>query len=123
MIPIDCSSIVFILARYRFLIKGIYMDVAQAFAKAFAKALRQARRTQGLTQEDFSEVSSRTYVSTLERGKKSPTIEKIDALASAMKIHPLTLMMLTYLIKSNQSEQSAIIQQVSLELNRLLMSK
>lgn len=119
MIPIDCSSIVFILARYRFLDKEIYMDVAQAFAKA----LRQARRAQGLTQEDFSEVSSRTYVSTLERGKKSPTIEKIDALASAMEIHPLTLMTLTYLIKSNQVEQSAIIQQVNLELTRLLMSK
>lgn len=119
MIPIDCSSIVFILARCRFLDKEIYMDVAQAFAKA----LRQARRAQGLTQEDFSEVSSRTYVSSLERGKKSPTIEKIDALASVMGIHPLTLMSLTYLIKSNQSEQSAIIQQVNLELNRLLKPK
>ena len=95
------------------------MNVTQAFAKA----LRQARRAHGLTQEHFSEVSSRTYVSSLERGKKSPTIEKIDVLASAMEIHPLTLMLLTYLIKSNQSEQSAIVQQVSLELNRLLKSK
>jgi len=94
------------------------MDVAQAFAKA----LKQARRAQGLTQEDFSEVSSRTYVSSLERGKKSLTIEKIDALASAMEIHPLTLMLLTYLIKSNQAEQSAIVQQVTLELNRILFA-
>ena len=90
---------------------------------AFAKALKQARRAQGLTQEDFSEVSSRTYVSTLERGKKSPTIEKIDALASALEIHPLTLMLLTYLIKSNQAEQSSIVQQVTLELNRILIAK
>ena len=95
------------------------MDVAHAFAKA----LRQARRAQGLTQEDFSEVSSRTYVSSLERGKKSPTIEKIDALASAMEIHPLTLMLLTYLIKSNLPDQSAIVQQENLELNRILFAK
>lgn len=44
---------------------------------AFAKALRKARKANGLTQEDFAEVSSRTYLGTLERGKKGPTLDKI----------------------------------------------
>ena len=64
--------------------------------QAFAKALRQCRVHKGLTQEDFGEKSSRTYVSTLERGLKSPTLEKIDDLAGVMHIHPMVLLLLTY---------------------------
>lgn len=41
-------------------------------------------------------VSSRTYVSTLERGRKSPTLHKVDALAQVLGIHPLTLLTLAY---------------------------
>ena len=36
--------------------------------QGFARALKQARKQKGLSQESFSDVSSRTYVSTLERG-------------------------------------------------------
>jgi len=63
---------------------------------AFAIALKKVRKVRGLTQEDFSETSSRTYVSTLERGKKSVTLEKLEQLAQTLKIHPLTLLALTY---------------------------
>lgn len=47
-------------------------------------ALRAMRKQKGLSQEDFSEVSGRTYMSTLERGMYSPTVDKIDELASVM---------------------------------------
>ena len=49
-----------------------------------------------MTQEDFSTMSSRTYVSMLERGERSPTLAKINELSAAMKIHPLTLLALAY---------------------------
>src|SRR5579859_3197059 len=65
--------------------------------RAFAKALRQARRSRGLTQEDFTGVSGRTYVSALERGLKSPTFDKIAALAGTLDVHPLSLLTLAYL--------------------------
>ncbi|QJD60010.1 helix-turn-helix transcriptional regulator [Pseudomonas sp. gcc21] len=64
---------------------------------AFAAALRDIRNSRKLTQEDFSSVSSRTYLSTLERGMKSPTLEKIDALSSVIGVHPLTLLTRCYL--------------------------
>ncbi|RZI56391.1 MAG: XRE family transcriptional regulator, partial [Pseudomonas sp.] len=48
---------------------------------AFGQALRDIRKQRGLTQEDFSDVSSRTYLSTLERGLKRPTIDKVSQLA------------------------------------------
>ncbi len=62
----------------------------------FGRALQHVRLRRGVTQEDFSVVSSRTYVSTLERGLKSPTLEKVEALAKRLDIHPLTLIALAY---------------------------
>ena len=61
---------------------------------AFAKAFRTVRKAKGLTQEDFDEVSGRTYISTIERQVHSPSLDKIEALASEMKIKPITLLML-----------------------------
>nr|WP_313031949.1 helix-turn-helix transcriptional regulator [Massilia alkalitolerans] len=39
----------------------------------FGRGLQRARKRLKLTQEDFSTGSSRTYLSSLERGVKSPT--------------------------------------------------
>jgi transcriptional regulator with XRE-family HTH domain len=64
--------------------------------KNFGKGLQRVRKRRGLTQEDFSEVSSRTYLSSLERGLKAPTISKVEHLATVLKIHPLSLMALAY---------------------------
>jgi transcriptional regulator with XRE-family HTH domain len=63
----------------------------------FGAGLQRARKSRGLTQEDFSVVSSRTYLSSLERGIKSPTISKLDELASVIGVHPLSLLALAYL--------------------------
>lgn len=66
-------------------------------SRAFAKALRESRKARSLTQEDFSVSSGRTYISSLERGLKSPTLDKIAILAETLKMHPLTLLTLTFL--------------------------
>ena len=41
-------------------------------------------------------MSSRTYMSTLERDLKSPTLHKLAELCEVMEIHPLTLLTLAY---------------------------
>lgn len=63
---------------------------------SLAKALKTARKARGLSQEAFSKVSSRTYMSTLERELKSPTISKLTELCDVMQVHPLTLLTLAY---------------------------
>ena len=73
------------------------------FPKAFGLALRQLRLHRGLTQEDFSVVSSRTYLSSLERGLKSPTLEKVNELAKELGLQPLTLLALAYSYESRSS--------------------
>lgn len=87
---------------------------------AFAVALRKIRKARGMTQEDFDQVSSRTYLSMLERGLKSPTLSKLDELAQAMQIHPITLLLATYAEQSPDKSPEAIAQQAVDELRTLL---
>lgn len=87
--------------------------------KAFAKALKTARKARSFTQEDFAAVSGRTYLSALERGLKSPTIEKVEALSEAMGISPLTLMTLAY-VYANGKEPGALWKVVEREIREIL---
>ena len=61
-----------------------------------SEALKTIRKARGLSQEAFSDVSSRTYMSSLERELKSPTLNKLAELCDVMEIHPLTLLTLAY---------------------------
>jgi len=83
---------------------------------AFAKALRKARKSNGLTQEDFAEVSSRTYLSTLERGQKSPTLDKVHVLAQTIGIHMLSLLTLTYLYSKSEMDLDTLFEKVRIEI-------
>lgn len=85
---------------------------------AFGKALRKCRTLKGYTQEDFANVSSRTYISSLERGLKSPTIEKVNELANEMKICPLALMALTYAV-FNEEDTMYVIGKAESELKEI----
>jgi len=64
---------------------------------AFGQALKQCRKFRGKTQEDFGEVSSRTYISQIERGVSAPTLKKIEMLAKELELEPATLVALCYL--------------------------
>ena len=88
------------------------MDVKQAFGIA----LRNARVRRGLTQEDFHDISSRTYISTLERGLKNVTIDKAAALAGRTGVHPLTLIIETFLILDPTINLASLIRQVQEEM-------
>ena len=74
------------------------------------------RLRQRLTQEDFSIVSSRTYLSTLERGLRCPTIEKLDELAKRMEIHPLSLMVQAYLIQDPDINLDSLLNRIKQEV-------
>ena len=65
------------------------------------KAIWIVRKARGLTQEDFSDISSRTYLSSLERNLKSPTLDKLAQLAVVLQVHPVTLVALSTLATTN----------------------
>lgn len=80
-----------------------------------SEALKTIRKARGLSQEAFSNVSSRTYMSTLERDLKSPTLNKLAELCDVMEVHPLTLLTLAY-AGDNLQQADQLLAQVRQEL-------
>jgi transcriptional regulator with XRE-family HTH domain len=87
---------------------------------SFPAALKTVRKARGLSQEAFSDVSSRTYMSSLERGLKSPTLSKVAELCEVMDVHPLTLLTLAY---GGDSSVSEVIERVRRELAAIQAQK
>lgn len=81
-------------------------------------ALRRIRKARGLSQEAFSDVSSRTYLSSLERGLKSPTLNKIEDICAVLDVHPLTLLVLAY-ASSDPKNSCELIAQIDQEISSL----
>lgn len=84
-----------------------------------AKALRTIRKSKGISQEDFGLISSRTYVSSLERNMKSPTLSKVDELASVLCVHPLTLLAVAYLQAFDATTVDELFEQVAREISEI----
>lgn len=62
----------------------------ETITKAFGLAIQARRQELKLSQEDlaFRAAVHRTYISQLERGIKSPTLNVIAALAEALELAP-----------------------------------
>ena len=88
---------------------------------SFAAALKTVRKARGLSQEAFSDVSSRTYRSSLERGLKSPTLSKVAELCEVMDVHPLTLLTLAF--GGDSKGVSEVIERVQRELAAIQAKK
>jgi len=60
----------------------------------FGAAVRRLRLERGLTQEDLAEAAglSQRYVSVLERGENSPTLNVIFRLCHALDVSPMELL-------------------------------
>lgn len=60
----------------------------------FGLVLQQFRKEKGLSQEGlgFESGYHRTYISLLERGKRSPTLKTIFQLAKALNVEPSEIM-------------------------------
>lgn len=84
---------------------------------AFAIALRKARLRRALTQEDFGIISSRTYLSTLERGLRNVTLEKSSDLARRMGMHPLSLIVQTFLLVEPDTDLDSLFEQIRREID------
>lgn len=93
-----------------------------AAKNSFAAALKTVRKARGLSQEAFSGVSSRTYMSSLERNLKSPTLSKVAELCEVLGVHPLTLLTLAY-VGDRTPKADQLLEQVRQELNGIIKNK
>lgn len=62
---------------------------------SFASVLRALRSKRNITQRDFADTTSRTYLSKLELGKSSITLDKLEQVSERLGLSPLTLLTLT----------------------------
>ena len=76
----------------------------------------------GLEPGSVSDVSSRTYMSSLERDLKSPTLHKLTELCEVMEVHPLTLLTLAYAGDSTRKTEQ-LLAQVRQELEAVLKER
>ncbi len=69
--------------------------------KVFAKNLKKYRTSMGVTQEDFAELCGmhRTYISAIERCRRSISLENVQRIADALNIETYLLF-----IEDNESE-------------------
>jgi transcriptional regulator with XRE-family HTH domain len=93
-----------------------------AAKNSLATAIRTVRKARGLSQEAFSDVSSRTYMSSLERDLKSPTLHKLTELCEVMEVHPLTLLTLAY-AGDSPHKTDQLLAQVRQELEAILKKR
>ncbi|MEZ0208678.1 MAG: helix-turn-helix domain-containing protein [Candidatus Paceibacterota bacterium] len=87
--------------------------------KAFGQAFRLVRKFKGLTLLGFSTVSGRNYIGAIERGVKSPTIEKMNELGEFLDIHPITISYLAYLNANENESFDSISKRVKSELIKI----
>ena len=89
---------------------------------ALGQTIRRVRQAKNLTQEDFGLVSSRTYLSVLERSLNTPTIDKLVEIAGVMQIHPVALLLVAYAQMDSSDSGTAIIDQISDQAKDLLVA-
>jgi transcriptional regulator with XRE-family HTH domain len=64
--------------------------------------------------------TSRTYLSALERGRQSPTLDKLERIAHDIGVHPLTLLIYAYSADLSEHEVATAKARVQRELEELV---
>lgn len=82
---------------------------------AFGSALKYVRVQRGIAQEQVG--ASQSFISTIERGIRSPTIEKMQELAERLGVNPATLIVLMQIELDGKEEE--ILENVQNEIRAL----
>ena len=96
------------------------MSQRPRYEHQFAHALKQVRSLTRHSQEDFDVCSSRTYISALERGLKTPTLRKVDQLAAVMGVHPMVVLAMAYAQDSSPHAVQDVLQHAAEQAWKLM---
>ncbi|MQT92509.1 helix-turn-helix domain-containing protein [Pseudomonas helleri] len=76
---------------------------------SFAIVLRVLRSQRNITQRGFADTTSRTYLSKLETGRSSLTLDKLEQLSERLEVSPLTLVALTLSEDTGQTANELLV--------------
>jgi transcriptional regulator with XRE-family HTH domain len=89
------------------------MDVENSFGKA----LRELRLRRNLSQQDFLSVITREHLSRLERGVSQPNLEVIRGLAVVLRVHPVSLLVGTFMGDPDTTELKLLAKTIAKDLS------
>ena len=75
---------------------------------AYASALRFLRTRSEVSQQQLAPAANPSYVSRLEAGARSVTLDVSQELAKALNVDPLTLLVLAYAAERDQTPQEVV---------------
>ncbi|MBH3469962.1 helix-turn-helix domain-containing protein [Pseudomonas putida] len=75
---------------------------------AYASALRFLRKRSEVSQQQLAPAANPSYVSRLEAGARSVTLDVSQELAKALDVDPLTLLVLAYAAERDQTPQEVV---------------
>ncbi|MEZ7186151.1 helix-turn-helix transcriptional regulator, partial [Pseudomonas aeruginosa] len=64
-------------------------------------------------------VISREALSLIERGRRSPRLDQIDAICSIIGVHPLSLLARAYLLKTPEASLIDLFARISSEIDKI----
>lgn len=75
---------------------------------AYASALKFLRTRREASQQALGQAADRSYISRLESGTRSVTLDVSHSLAEALEVDPLTLLLLAYAAERGQTPQQVL---------------
>jgi transcriptional regulator with XRE-family HTH domain len=78
--------------------------------RALGKALKELRVRNGISQEQMG--ASQSYVSDVERGLKSISLEKLAEFSASIGVHPITVLARCYMLLDEQMSLENLITRV-----------
>lgn len=75
---------------------------------AYASALRFLRKRSEVSQQQLAPAANPSYVSRLEAGARSVTLDVSQELANALNVDPLTLLVLAYAAERDQTPEEVM---------------
>lgn len=82
--------------------------------RALGAALKSYRLNKNITQEEMG--PSQTHISNLERGKWSPSIDKIEQMSNLLGVHPASVILAAYISSEEGMRSGDLLRRIQQEL-------
>lgn len=94
---------------------SLFRETLMSLNKGLAAVLKSARSVSGLSQQDLGDAVDRTYVWMMENAKSSPTVNKLEQVATALNFDLVTLLALSVAVR-DQTPVTEVLERVQNEL-------
>ncbi|WP_410017089.1 helix-turn-helix domain-containing protein [Pseudomonas sp. 5P_5.1_Bac1] len=84
---------------------------------ALGKVLKSYRLKRNLSQESLG--PSQAYISNLEQGRWSPSIDKIEQMSNAIGVHPASVILAGYLSLADSASADELLERIRGEIGEL----